>query len=55
MYFISILGRYIISNTNAIIAAIIVIIDNWLMDLNSENNRGNKVNIITIDVLITAL
>ena len=43
------------SNINAITDAVIVIIDNWLMDLNSENKSGNKVKIMTTDVFITAL
>ena len=51
----SINGRNNKSNITAIIAEIIVIKANWLIDLNSENNNGRSEIIITIVVLHTAL
>ena len=43
------------SKISATIADIKIITANWLIDVNSEKNNGNKETIITIVVLIIAL
>ena len=55
MNFFKIDGKNNKSKITAIIAEIIVIKASWLIDLNSENNRGVSDTIITIVVLQTAL